>query len=149
MPAAFVTGVAGRPGIDLVRELVTAVVARSLPLVLLLLAPTLASGGEGSGGPGVSPKVAQVSVSVETSRPIVGQTTQAYAELRDASGNLLTGRPIVWASGDDTIASVDAKGVVTARTPGTASITASSGGASGSVSVSVQPLRQLQPRRSR
>jgi hypothetical protein len=149
MPAALVTGVAGRPGIDLVRELVTAAVARSLPLVLLLLAPTLASGGEGSGGPGVSPKVAQVSVSVETSRPVVGQATQAYAELRDASGNLLTGRPITWASDDDTIASVDAKGVVTARTPGTASITASSGGASGSVSVSVQPLRQLQPRRTR
>jgi hypothetical protein len=149
MPAAFVTGVAGCLGIDLIRERVTASVARSLPLVLLLLAPTLASGGEGSGGPGGPPEVARVSVSVETSRPIVGQTTQAYAELRDASGSLLAGRPVTWASDDDTIASVDAKGVVTARTPGTASITARSGGASGSVSVSVQPLRQLQPRRSR
>lgn len=67
----------------------------------------------------------------------VGETTQASAVAKDASGNTLTGRPIVWTTSNSEVATVNAQGVVTAVKVGTATITATSEGKSGSANVAV------------
>ncbi|AHG91641.1 Ig domain protein group 2 domain protein [Gemmatirosa kalamazoonensis] len=82
--------------------------------------------------------VAAVSVTLGASTLAIGATTTATATLSDASGNVLTGRPIAWTSSDPSIATVSSSGVVTAVSAGSASITATSGGVSGSAGVTVQ-----------
>jgi uncharacterized protein YjdB len=64
-------------------------------------------------------------------------TTTLTATLKDASGNVLSGRTIAWSSSDTTIARVSASGVVTAVRLGLATITATSEGRSAGASVSV------------
>jgi trimeric autotransporter adhesin len=82
--------------------------------------------------------VAAVSVTLTASSVQVGNTTQATAELRDARGNVLTGRTVVWSSGTPGVATVNATtGLVTAVSVGTASITATSEGVNGSATVTV------------
>jgi len=56
------------------------------------------------------------------------QTTQLTGTARDAAGNVLTGRTLVWASSDNAIAPVSQSGQVTANAPGTVTITASAPG---------------------
>jgi trimeric autotransporter adhesin len=57
--------------------------------------------------------------------------------LKDASGNVLTGRTITWQSSDSTIARVSSAGVVTTLKLGAAVITATSEGKSASAAVTV------------
>jgi uncharacterized protein YjdB len=87
-----------------------------------------------SSNAGATP-VASVAVSLNASSLAVGQTTQANATLRDANDNVLTGRSIVWTSSEVTVASVNATGLVTALKAGETTITATSGGRSGSASL--------------
>lgn len=61
-------------------------------------------------------------------------TTQLTATARDAAGNVLTGRTLVWSSSNNAIASVSQTGLVTANVPGTVTITASSTGQTPTVS---------------
>ena len=68
-------------------------------------------------------------------RPGAHATLAALAY--DASGKTLDGRAIVWASSNDGVATVDASGTVTAGAVGSATITATSEGISGSSLVSV------------
>ena len=56
---------------------------------------------------------------------------------KDAAGHQLVGRTIAWSSASSSVAAVNAAGTVTALSPGTASINASSEGQTGSVSVTV------------
>ena len=56
---------------------------------------------------------------------VSGVTSQATAVLRDANNNVLTGRVVTWTSSNTTVATVDANGLVTSLTAGTADITAS------------------------
>jgi uncharacterized protein YjdB len=58
--------------------------------------------------------------------------------LKDAAGNVLTGRTVTWTSSLDPIATVSSTGIVTARSPGTAIITATSEGKTGTATVVVQ-----------
>jgi len=81
--------------------------------------------------------VASVTVSLSSSSLTAGLTTQATATLRDAAGNILTGRAITWSSSNTGVAAVTSAGVVTAVAAGTAQITATSEGRSGSASMSV------------
>ena len=66
-----------------------------------------------------------------------GQTTQANATTKDASGNVLTGRTIVWTTSDPAIASVDGAGVITALKAGSVTITATSEGTTGTAPLTV------------
>jgi uncharacterized protein YjdB len=66
----------------------------------------------------------------------VGQTAQAGASVRDAAGNVLT-RPVTWSSSAGTVATVNGNGLVTAVGPGTASISAASGGVTVTTSITV------------
>jgi uncharacterized protein YjdB len=81
--------------------------------------------------------VANVSVSLASGSLNPGQTTQATAIPRDANNNVLTGRAVSWASGNNSIATVSASGVVTAVGVGSTQITASSEGQSGSATLAV------------
>ena len=81
--------------------------------------------------------VAGVDVTPVTSNLVVGQTSRLSARLRDASGATITGRMISWSSNRSTVATVSSDGLVTAVAAGTATITATSEGRSGSATVNV------------
>ena len=81
--------------------------------------------------------VASVNVTLDDAALQVGQTTTAAVALRDALGNVLTGRTVSWTSSATAVATINGTGLVTAVGPGTASIIASSEGISGSASITV------------
>ena len=81
--------------------------------------------------------VATVTVTPASSTLAAGATTQLTATLRDANGNTLTGRAVTWSSSNASVATVDGNGKVTAVAPGTAIITATSEGKSGTAQVTV------------
>jgi hypothetical protein len=81
--------------------------------------------------------VASVEVSPTTAGVDVGGAVQLTATLRDASGAVLTGRPVAWASADPAIATVDAGGMVRGVAAGSAAITASAEGRTGTAAVTV------------
>ena len=84
--------------------------------------------------------VATVTVVLPVTSVIVGQATQATATVRDASGNVLTGRSVTWASSSTAVATVDGSGAVAAIAPGAVSLTASCEGRSGSATLAVNPI---------
>ena len=70
--------------------------------------------------------------------PLVpGSSVQIEAVTRISTGDPRTGVPIKWTSSNARVATVDAGGVVTGLAPGTATITATSGTASSTTTVSV------------
>src|SRR2546426_131888 len=81
--------------------------------------------------------VAAVAVSPTAASVAVGQTVQLAATLKDAGGNVLTGRTVAWASGSTGVATVSGSGLVTGVAAGTATITATSEGQSGTATVTV------------
>ena len=73
------------------------------------------------------------------------ETEQLAAEVRDQHGLLMTA-PVTWASSDETVARVNASGLVTAVGNGTATATATAGSATGTAAVAVeQVLAELLP----
>lgn len=104
----------------------------------------LASCGGGGGGDTTAPPppppppagVASVTVTLLVSTINVGQTSLASAVVRDAQNNVLI-RTVTWSSSNVGVASVSGSGTVTGVSPGTASITASVEGKTGSASITV------------
>src|SRR5205085_1681139 len=84
--------------------------------------------------------VASVDVSPATASLTPGQTIQLTATPKDPAGNPLSGRAVTWASSDTGIARVSATGLVTAKALGSATITATSEGKSGTAAVTVTPI---------
>jgi hypothetical protein len=82
--------------------------------------------------------VATVVLSPDSTALVPQQTLQLDATLRDAGGAVLTGRPIVWNSDPQAVASVSQTGLVTALAPGQATVTATSEGRTGSAVVTVR-----------
>jgi hypothetical protein len=108
-----------------------------LPALLALLAASAASSACDE------VVVEPVAVSTVTITPDavildVGGTRRLQATATDAAGNALP-RPAVWRSGNPSIATVDAEGLVTAMGAGRVDISASVGSVSGSASVEVSP----------
>jgi trimeric autotransporter adhesin len=103
---------------------------------------TATSGGvSGSAGITVGAvPAASVTVNPGTLSLTVAQTGTLDAVVKDASGNVLTGRSVTWSSSSPLVASVSQSGVVTALIPGTATITAASGSASGTAAVTVNAI---------
>jgi len=83
--------------------------------------------------------VATVSVTPVTFSLVAGTTQQLTAVTRDAASNVLTGRVVTWAASDQSKATVDASGLVTAVAAGTTNITATSEGKTGTAQVTVSP----------
>src|SRR3989442_1060423 len=81
--------------------------------------------------------VASVTVAPSSPSIGVGSTVQLTATLKDSAGNTLSGRPVTWASGSASVASVNSSGLVTGVAAGSATITATSGSVSGSATVTV------------
>src|SRR3989442_659108 len=81
--------------------------------------------------------VATVAVTPASATIQVGQAQQLAATLKDASGNTLSGRAVSWSSSNPSVASVSGSGVVTGLAAGSALITATSEGQSGTSSITV------------
>lgn len=71
---------------------------------------------------------------------LVGESFQFSATTRDASGGVLTGRPVTWSSNNESVVTVSASGLVTALAPGGAIVTATSEGKSSPASVTVAAI---------
>ena len=98
-----------------------------------------ASGLSGTAVVTVQPTpVSSVSVSPPSARVNVGNTIQLAAEVRDASGNTLTGRVITWSSADIGKAVVLPNGQVTGISKGSVTISATVDGKTGSSSITVR-----------
>jgi len=83
--------------------------------------------------------VASVTVSPASASVPAGQTVQLSATLRDANGNILTGRSVTWASNNTSVATVTGTGLVTGKVAGSATITATSEGQNGTAAITVTP----------
>jgi hypothetical protein len=96
------------------------------------------SGSEDDGtSPPPSTPVASVSVSPGPTVDLaVGATTQLTATARDAQGNVLSGRTIIWSTTAQGVATVS-NGLVTAVAVGSAQIRATSEGKTGDVTITV------------
>ncbi len=84
--------------------------------------------------------VATVTVSPASASVAVGAVQQFTATLRDASGNVLTGRAVAWSSSSPTIAGVSGTGLVSGLVAGPATLTATSEGQSGTATITVTLL---------
>ncbi|OLD40215.1 MAG: hypothetical protein AUI57_00425, partial [Candidatus Rokubacteria bacterium 13_1_40CM_2_68_8] len=84
--------------------------------------------------------VASVAVTPTGATIAVGGTQQLSAVTKDAAGNTLTGRGVTWVSSSTSIATVSGSGLVTGQAAGSAFITATSEGKSGTAAITVQAL---------
>jgi Big-like domain-containing protein/calcineurin-like phosphoesterase family protein len=80
--------------------------------------------------------VASVTVTPNPASVGVGATVQLTATLKDANGNVLTGRPVTWTT-NAAVATVSSSGLVRGVAAGTATITATSENKSGTSTVTV------------
>jgi uncharacterized protein YjdB len=81
--------------------------------------------------------VASVAVTPAAANVPVGGDSQLTATTKDASGNVLSGRTVTWTSDAPAVATVSATGVVSGLAAGSATITATSEGQSGSAAITV------------
>ncbi len=84
-----------------------------------------------------APPVATVAVTPGSASLAVGGTADLDAVARDAAGRTLTGRAVTWATSNPAVATVSGTGLVTGVAGGTATITATSEGKSGTAPVTV------------
>jgi uncharacterized protein YjdB len=84
-----------------------------------------------------SAPVTSVAVSPSSATLVVGQTLELEAQPRDAGGHALIGRAVTWSSNQPNIVTVASSGIVAAVSPGTATVTASSEGRSGTATITV------------
>jgi uncharacterized protein YjdB len=82
--------------------------------------------------------VVSVAVSPSSATLVVGQTVDLEAEPRDAAGRPLSGRDVTWSSNRPEVATVTSTGIVAAVSAGSATITASSEGRSGTATIVVE-----------
>ncbi|HSJ13832.1 MAG TPA: fibronectin type III domain-containing protein [Longimicrobiales bacterium] len=86
---------------------------------------------------------AVVEISPSTASVQVDATERLTASVKSSDGAVLSGRTITWRSLDPDIAEVDAEGTVLGLAPGTATIQATTGGVTGSATVTVAPARLI------
>jgi alpha-tubulin suppressor-like RCC1 family protein len=105
--------------------------------VSLVVATLLLGGCGGSDNVGLEKPVSTVTVTPTTSTVTPGGTVQLQAATKDADGAVLTGRAIAWSSSDNAVATVSAAGRVAGVADGSATITATAEGQSGSAVITV------------
>ncbi len=113
--------------------LVSGVAAGSAPIT------ATSEGQSGTASITVTVPVASVTVSPASASVPAGQTAQLTATPKDAAGNPLSGRVITWASSNTSVATVSSSGLVTGKVAGSATITATSEGQSGTAAITVTP----------
>src|SRR2546428_699411 len=106
-------------------------------------AATITATSEGkSGGSAITVNpvavpVVSVAVTPASATLPAGQTMQLAATPKDANGNPLSGRAVGWSSSNTAVATVNAGGLVTSVAAGSATITATSEGQSGTAAITV------------
>jgi uncharacterized protein YjdB len=104
-------------------------------------ATTITATSEGKRGTAGIAVAAQVAASISVAPPsvsiTVGQTSQLTPTVKDASNAVISGAPVTWSIDNQSIATVSSTGLVTGLSPGTATVTATSGAAHTTVSVTV------------
>ena len=85
--------------------------------------------------------VASVTVSSPTSTPKEGDSVQLTATARDQFGNVIPGTTASWAVSDGAIAAVSATGLLQTYATGTVQATATMGGVSGALSLTVSAIK--------
>jgi uncharacterized protein YjdB len=89
--------------------------------------------------PPSTPTVASVTVSPSgATLTAPSGTQQMSATARDSNGNTMSGVSFTWTSSNSTVASVSSGGLVTGKSAGTATITATASGVSNTASITVQ-----------
>ena len=91
--------------------------------------------------PSDPPRATTVTVSPTTAElTALDATVQFAADVRDQNGQVMAGAAVTWTSGSPGVATVNASGLATAVSNGTATITATAGSASGSAAVTVAQM---------
>jgi len=80
-----------------------------------------------------------VDLSATADTMLEGGTNALTPTVRDEFGTVIPDQTITWGSSDESVATVDGSGTVTAVAPGSATITATAGSVSGQLAVSVCP----------
>ena len=88
----------------------------------------------------VAPAIESVTLAPSSDTVQVGDNVTLTATVKDVTGAVVTDRSVTWASSNVAVATVSTGGIVTGRSAGTAVITATSGGRSGSATVLVIPV---------
>lgn len=105
---------------------------------------TITASSEGHAGTATvvvqPPLAATVTVAPPAATLIVGDSVALSATVKDAQGNVITGAPVTWTTNNAAAASVSPAGLVKALGGGTATITATSGSASGTSTILVIPV---------
>ena len=107
---------------------------------------TATSGGKsGTAVVTVTVSVASVVVTPASKTMTYGDTTSFAATVRDGTGATILGRTVTWTSSDTTIATVNTAGVVTGQGAGSATISATSDGKTGTATITVTkaPVAQI------
>lgn len=105
-----------------------------------LLVAVAACGGGDDGGTNPPPSnatVVTVEVTPTSAALAVPETVQLTATPRDAGGNAVAGKTITWSTSAASVATVSSTGLVTSAAEGSATITATSDGKSGSAAITV------------
>lgn len=84
--------------------------------------------------------ITEVTFEKETLELVEGQTADVSTSLKIKPENTTEDKSVVWSSSDETVAFVDAKGVITAKAKGTAIITATVGSHSAELTVMVTDI---------
>jgi Bacterial Ig-like domain (group 2)/Regulator of chromosome condensation (RCC1) repeat len=103
----------------------------SLAFTVLFLTACGGGADVANGPPATQTPITNVK-SVQIQLPVTagywGKTIQATIEVKDASGQIISGKSSIWTSSNPSIASVDANGLVQLVTPGVVQITATTDG---------------------
>lgn len=83
--------------------------------------------------------VASVTLDRTSAAIAAGSSVTLTATTKDAAGTVLTGRAVTWSSSNTAVATVDQNGVVTGKTVGTDTVTATSEGKTAQAVITVNP----------
>ncbi|HEY0025428.1 MAG TPA: Ig-like domain-containing protein [Longimicrobium sp.] len=113
-------------------------------LVFLVFSAILSAACGGESGGVTPPETDNVVATVEVAAPggpvVAGQTMQLSALARNAAGGAVAGKTFTWTSSSDAVATVAAGGMLTGVSAGTANVTASADGKSGTVTITILPV---------
>jgi uncharacterized protein YjdB len=85
----------------------------------------------------VAPVVTTVTVAPTSASIVAGATTTLQATVKDQSGNAMTGQTVTWSTSNAAAATVNSTGVVSGVAAGSATITATSSGKTGTSAITV------------
>jgi uncharacterized protein YjdB len=88
-------------------------------------------------GPPPAPIVTTVTIAPGLAAVVAGGTTTLQATVKDQNGSPMTGQTVTWSSNNAAAATVSSNGLVTGIAAGSATITATSSGKSGTSSITV------------